>query len=131
MLLTLLLAAASVQTEKEISKNDCDRGANQGVMNQCAQQAWQRADTEMNEAWRVTYAAMKRADDRNTSRGGGFGFPAATLESQRAWLKYRDTQCTLIAGRYQGGSMQPLVRFNCLERMTRDRTRQLRALLEV
>ncbi len=130
MLLTLLLAAASVQTDK-VSKTDCDRGANQAVMNQCAQQAWQRADTEMNGAWRVTYAAMKRTDARNTSRGGGFGFAAATLESQRAWLKYRDTQCVLIAGRYQGGSMQPLVRFNCLERMTRDRTRQLRALLEV
>ena len=120
MLLTLLLAAAL--------QAGCDDATTQVDMNRCAQAAWQRADAAMTREWQASYAAMKAKDAADTSRGGGFGYAAAALASQRAWLKFRDTQCVLEAGRYAGGSMQPLARANCLERLTKERAQQLRDL---
>jgi len=120
VLLTLLLAAAL--------QAGCDDATTQVDMNRCAQAAWQRADAAMTREWQASYAAMKAKDAADTSRGGGFGYAAAALASQRAWLKFRDTQCVLEAGRYAGGSMQPLARANCLKRLTKERAQQLRDL---
>ncbi len=120
MLLTLLFAAAA--------QGGCANATTPIDMNRCGQVAWQRADAAMTREWQASYAAMKARDAANSSRGGGFGYAAAALASQRAWLKFRDTQCVLEAGRYAGGSMQPLARSNCLERLTKERAQQLRDL---
>ena len=82
----------------------------QTAMNQEAGAAWKAADATMTAQWQRTYAAMKRRDAADTTRGGGFGYAAATLASQRAWLAFRDSQCTIEGGEYAGGSMQPMVR---------------------
>ncbi len=121
MLLSILLAAAAAQ-------GGCANATTQSAMNQCAQAALQRADAAMTREWQASYARMKRRDAADTSRGGGFGYAAAALNSQRAWLKFRDAQCVLEGGKYAGGSMQPMVRANCLERLTTERAKQLRDL---
>ena len=114
ILSTLLLAApAAAQT--------------QGQMNARAGAAWKAADAAMTAQWTRSYAYMKRLDAQDRSRGGGFGYAAALLESQRAWLRFRDAQCTVEGGRFAGGSLQPMTRANCLAQMTRERTTQLRA----
>jgi uncharacterized protein YecT (DUF1311 family) len=87
------------------------------------------ADATMTAQWKRTYAAMKRLDAADTSRGGGVGYAAALLESQRAWLKFRDTQCVIEGSEFAGGSLQPMVRGNCLTRLTRERTKQLENLV--
>ncbi len=89
---------------------------------------YKAADAAMTAQWQRVYAAMKRRDAATRGRGGGFGYAAATLESQRAWLNFRDKQCVIEAGQYAGGSMQPMVRAQCLTRLTKERTRQLAAL---
>lgn len=93
-------------------------------MNQQATAKWKAADGSMTRQWRVVYAQMKRLDARDTSRGGGFGYAAAALESQRAWLPFRDRQCVIEAAKYAGGSMVPMARARCLTRLTRERTSQ-------
>ena len=98
----------------------------QAEMTRSAGAAYTRADATMTQAWRTAYAAMKRKDAADTSRGGGFGYALALLESQRAWLKFRDTQCVVEGGRYAGGSMQSMVQAQCRTRLTQERTRQLR-----
>lgn len=113
-LLVVLAAPAASQT--------------QAGMNANAGAQLKAADAVMTVQWKRAYAYMKRMDAADTSRGGGFGYAAATLESQRAWLKFRDTQCVIESGEVAGGSMQPMVRVGCLTRLTRERTRQLSAL---
>ncbi|MFZ2997061.1 lysozyme inhibitor LprI family protein [Sphingobium sp.] len=118
MLLILLAAAAS-----------CANAQTQSQMTQCAAQAYASADAAMTRQWKVTQAAMKRLDARDTSRGGGFGYAAALLASQRAWLAYRDRQCVIAAGEFAGGSMQPMAAAQCKERLTHARTKELKALI--
>lgn len=119
MLLILLAAAAAT----------CASPQTQTQMTQCAGQAYASADATMSRQWKLTYAAMKSLDGKDKSRGGGFGYAAALLESQRAWLKYRDTQCVISAGEFAGGSMQPMAAAQCKARLTQARTKELKALL--
>lgn len=101
----------------------------QAQMNAQAGNEWKAADAAMTAQWKRTYAYMKGRDAQDRSRGGGFGYAAATLESQRAWIAFRDRQCTIEGGQFAGGSMQGMARAQCLTRLTRERTRQLGALI--
>ncbi len=88
---------------------------------------WKAADAAMNTQWRRTHAAMKRRD--GPTPGGGFGYAAATLASQRAWLAFRDQQCTIEGAEFAGGSLQPFARLQCMARLTKERTVQLKDLM--
>ncbi|MDJ0277052.1 DUF1311 domain-containing protein [Sphingomonas sp. 2R-10] len=125
MLLTLLLLADAVG-------GNCAKAPTQAAANRCAELGWQAADRDMNREWRAARSTMQARDARDPTRGGGFGYAAALLDSQRAWLKFRDTQCVLeggIDGRNGDGSdARALVRFSCMERMTIARTQALRHL---
>ena len=112
--LALLAPAAEAQTQAQ--------------MNQQAGAAYKQADAQMTQAWRVLYADMKKRDAADGSRGGGFGYAAAALASQRAWLQFRDKQCVLESGEFAGGSLQPMAQAQCLAKVTRARTQQLKGI---
>ena len=101
----------------------------QAQMNAQAADDLRRADAALNAQRKQTYARMKDRDARDGSRGGGFGYAAATLASQRAWLQFRDKQCEIEGGQYAGGSLQGVVRGQCFTRLTRERTKQLKDLM--
>ena len=121
MLLSLLLFVDAVN-------GNCGKAPTQAQANACAERSWQASDAAMTREWRATHAAMQARDANDKSRGGGFGYAPALLQSQRAWLKLRDTQCVLEGGVYGGGSAQPLARYSCMERMTNERAQALREL---
>ena len=100
----------------------------QAQMTRTAEQGYKSADAVMTREWNATNAFMKRRDSADHSRGGGFGYAAALLASQRAWLKYRDSQCVIEAGEFAGGSMQAMSRFSCLADLSRARGKELAAL---
>ena len=106
----MLVAPASAQTQAELNSQ--------------AGAAWKKADVAMTEQWKLRYAAMKRLDAQNRSRGS-FSYAAALLDSQRAWLRFRDAECAIEAAEMLGGSMAPMVRAHCLARLTRERGTQL------
>lgn len=95
----------------------------QAAMNAQAGQDLKRSDAAMNAQWQRTYAYMKGRD-----RFGNFGYAAKTLDSQRAWLKFRDAQCTIEGGQYAGGTAEPMARTTCLARLTKQRTAQLKEM---
>ncbi|HVI06279.1 MAG TPA: lysozyme inhibitor LprI family protein [Sphingomicrobium sp.] len=84
-------------------------------MNMCAGREFERADRDLNLEWAKAKGWAK--DDPQTSR--------LLLRSQRAWLKYRDAQCELMADEDRGGSIAPLEQGKCLTGMTRERTEAL------
>lgn len=49
---------------------------------------------------------------------------------ERKWLAYRDSHADFEASLYEGGSIQPLIRTNCLVQMTRNRIKELKEVLE-
>jgi uncharacterized protein YecT (DUF1311 family) len=97
-------------------------------MNMCAEIDFERADADLNAAWRDAIAEA-RASDREIDRQYDQRptEEAKMREAQRAWLVFRDAQCTVEGyGEARGGSMEPMVYSGCRARLTRERIVQLR-----
>jgi uncharacterized protein YecT (DUF1311 family) len=126
MIWTVALALIAAQTPDE---PNCRDPQAQMEMNVCAGLDFEAADRELNTAWREAIANARAADreiDRQyDQRPTG---EAKMREAQRAWLIFRDAQCTVEGyGEARGGSMEPMVYGGCRARLTRERTAQLRA----
>ena len=113
----LILAALAAPPAAAQTSVDCSRQQTQLDMNFCARSGWEVADGELNRLWSV----VKPAADR---RGQG----AALLQAQRAWLRYRDATCEAERDGYAGGSIAPLVYWQCMDRLTIARNAELRAM---
>ena len=130
MLIALLLAAAmpaSGPTPTPTPKPT----PTQGPLTTRALADYKAADAEMAAQWKLTNAFMKGKDALDRSRGGGFGFAAALLVSQRAWLSYRDAACAVEGGIYAGDIRQQLMIAQCKTALTNARTLQLKGLMAV
>lgn len=80
--------------------------------------AW---DGLLNAEYRATRARM---------RDLGGGRAEALLDAQRAWIAFRDAECTLSYIRWQEGTIRSIVAANCQMVMTARRTIALRDMRE-
>jgi uncharacterized protein YecT (DUF1311 family) len=115
----LLLALATL--------SECDAAARSSGLDyrQCLGTMSQRADAEMAAQWRLALAAARREDRENR----GENKPSMTgglLESQRAWLRYRQAECTMIGEQAAGGTGVGEMYSECSIELTRERTELLR-----
>jgi uncharacterized protein YecT (DUF1311 family) len=122
-LLVLALMSAGVSAS-------CADPQTNAEMIECAGKDYRAADTLMSQAW-IAAAALMKQRDREQSGGADKrpGYFAVLLESQRAWLRFRDAQCTTQGYVARGGSMEPLLVLSCKEELTKTRARQLRSLI--
>jgi len=94
----------------------CDSPQTQMEMNRCVALDLEKAIDDMNAAysdlmWRIP--EEKRKDLR---------------EVQQAYISFKYRQCRLESSYAEGGSMQPMLRDACLERMSRQRITELQNL---
>lgn len=123
MIAALLLLAAGTQ-------ENCG-DLPQQPMNMCLFEAYQRTDAEMNRQWRITSEDMKAGDrDIDRSYDKDPGYFDTLLAAQRAWLTWRSQQCLLESFEMRGGSGAPMMHSLCMDRVTRERTGQLKSLVE-
>jgi uncharacterized protein YecT (DUF1311 family) len=122
----VIVAAALVFAQKDENTNKhhatadavCGEANTQMEINQCLAAGYQRADKELNELYSNTVDKQDPADRDHLQ------------EAQRAWIKYRDANCEAAAALYQGGSIQPSVRSECLRRNTRARVAELHQIYD-
>jgi uncharacterized protein YecT (DUF1311 family) len=107
---------------------NCAEPATQIDMNLCADRAWKLADEDLNLAYGFAKEMMATIDAGLPSDEQGAA--KALTEAQRAWISFRDAGCAAEGFRVRGGSMEPMVVGQCLERVTRARTEELRSLGE-
>ena len=99
----------------------------------CAWRDYKVADSKLNAQWKLTLQLARRKDARFTelpapARDSRPSYSVVLANSQRAWLKFRDTQCASEGYYGRGGTIEPMLVNMCLARMTRERTAQLRNL---
>ena len=120
MLLMFLLAQVT----------NCSEPITQMEMNSCASADHQREDTAMTAQWRKTLAYMRKQDrDTAPKTDKRRSYGDTLLESQRAWLRYRDTQCVIEGYAARGGSMEPMLIAACKASLTAARRRDLAELI--
>jgi uncharacterized protein YecT (DUF1311 family) len=127
-MLRFLLPALILMPLPVLAQNvDCANAIAQSDLNICAEQDWQEADADLNRAYQQVMAEMKRMDaDLPPDLQGA---ETALRTAQRAWISYRDANCTAAGFRFRGGSAEPLLIYGCLRQMTLDRTEELLALI--
>ena len=106
---------------------DCDNAMAQQELNACAYRAWEAADADLNDAYKVAIAAMKDMDANMPDDLQGA--EEALRVAQRAWVAYRDANCVVAGFPMHGGSAEPLLIYGCMDQMTVDRTAELRDML--
>lgn len=119
------VAPPAVLAQDEI---DCGNPGTQVELNQCAVQAWEKADAELNRAYQEAMANMKEADSFYPDDMKGAA--DALKEAQRAWIPFRDKACVSYGFLAHGGSMEPQLIYDCKTRRTRERTEELRELVK-
>ena len=117
-LMALSVAAQKAPVKKAAPKPSCADAPNQNEMNRCAYEEYQKADAELNKVYRQLQPKLVAGHDEKLKA------------AQRAWLAFRDAHCECESFAFEGGSMQPFLRSSCLEQATRDRTKQLQAMLK-
>ena len=110
----LWLAAALPAAAREVDGVDCNNAMAQNDMNICADRDFHKADAVLNKTYQDTIKGMD----------------AHTLDllrkAQRAWVAFRDGECTYESAENEGGSIYPMVYSGCLTRLTKLRIQQLK-----
>ncbi|MBJ3815956.1 DUF1311 domain-containing protein [Shimwellia pseudoproteus] len=109
--LSLLLPGAALAA-------NCDQAATQTEMNTCSAEQYQQADRQLNATWQNVSAL---ADDNQK---------ALLKKAQNAWIALRNADCALLASGTEGGSVQPMIRNQCMTDKTRDREAFLASLTQ-
>lgn len=100
------------------AQQDCPDESQAGL-NQCAGDAYKKADAALNAAYKQVMARLKDSEDAAKS----------LVAAQRAWIGYRDAECDFMSSGVEGGSARPMIVAQCLEQETTRRTDDLKALL--
>ena len=118
-----LVMLASAQRRRQ--KADCyETAMTQQAMNLCASREFEQADAELNGVYKQLLAANK--EDRL--------FVEKLTQAERAWLAYRDAHLASLYPPVENpqaayGSVYPMCHARAKAELTRERTKQLRAML--
>ena len=86
----------------------------------CADAAYKKADGALNGAYKTILKRLK--DDGAKTK--------LLVTAQKAWLSFRDAECAFSSSANAGGSIYPMAVSNCLEAVTKERTKALGAYLK-
>ncbi len=93
-------------------------------MKQCTWGAYQDADKLLNRVY------QRMSKDWIGDDPGAAERKKRLVAAQRAWVAFRDAECSLQATEMLGGTGEGLVEGGCLYKTTADRARQLEALMK-
>jgi uncharacterized protein YecT (DUF1311 family) len=120
MRLALTILAAIVLSTAAANAQDCANAQDQATLNQCAGAAFEKADKQLNEAYKQITQRLK--DNAESHK--------LLVEAQRAWVAYRDAECNFQGGPIdQAGSIYPTIVANCKAVLTENRLEDFRAYL--
>jgi len=94
---------------------NCTDPQTQSEMNMCADQDFRAADAQLNATYRQLAAKL----DAHSK--------ALLVDAERAWVAFRDKECTFETVGNEGGSIRPMLYSGCLTTLTKARTRDLKA----
>ena len=95
--------------------DDCENAQSQTDMTECAAKALQHADAKLNAHYKEIEGRLK--DDAPTRK--------LLVSAQRAWIAYRDAECTFQPSGAEGGSAYPMLVASCKAGLTTERAKAL------
>ena len=102
---------------------DCTKAEAQVEMTYCAEQAWNAADADLNQAYKAAIQMLKDVDAALPMADRGA--VDSLRQAQRYWITFRDNACAAEGYPMHGGTAEPMVIYGCRARLTRERTEGL------
>jgi len=99
--------------------DDCDNASDQRTMSECTDKAFKKSDATLNALYRQIVQRLQ--DDAATTK--------LLVSAQRAWVAFRDAECTFSASSTSGGTMYPMVYATCADGLTQKRIDELKVYL--
>jgi uncharacterized protein YecT (DUF1311 family) len=94
-------------------KINCTNPGSNVEYKECAYRAYQASDNQLNRVYKPIFTKLKGTEKQRL------------IESQSAWIKFRDANCNFEVYRNRDGTGYGGFLSNCLERMTKARTVEL------
>lgn len=116
--LGLGVSGVALATVAENKTEPCDTSLSTFELQACTQQAYEAADVRLNEVYRTALAGL---GDRETEM---------LREAQRAWVRFRDTECSFQRALWQGGTGAGYAEFECLRQLTLRRAEDLQRVVD-
>ncbi len=82
-------------------------------MRHCASQSYEKADKQLNQVYRQLKPKLSPSRQKKL------------VETQLAWIEFRDKNCKFEASHVEGGSLEPVLELLCLVEMTEERVKDL------
>jgi uncharacterized protein YecT (DUF1311 family) len=98
---------------------DCSAAETQADMTSCAAEDYKDADAELNTVYKQVADRLKAVPDSSK----------LLVAAQRAWIAFRDSECSFASSAVAGGSLQPMINATCMAGLTRARTEELKNYL--
>jgi len=95
-------------------------GQTQMEMNQQASTNYKKADVKIA----IIYEKVQKLTLNDIDK-------KLLLDAQRTWIKYKEPHCKSASASYNGGSIQPVIFYNCLTEITNERIKQLNIYLGI
>lgn len=119
--LFLFTVSAPAQNKKPAAPCQ-DTAQTQFDLNNCAHEAYVKADNTMNITYKKVMASLTE---------DGPQYSQKLKAAQLLWIKYRDATCESESSLNEGGTMYPMVYNFCLAGVTDERNTRLKELLKV
>lgn len=97
-----------------LASSECDDASDQTTMTKCANDKLSEADKHLNKNYKEIEKRL--ADDEEAKK--------LLITSQRAWVKFRDTECNFSTSATVGGSIHPMMIASCRAQLTTERNKQ-------
>lgn len=118
LLILLVLPISSVLAE-EIIETNCNNPRDTPGYSDCAYHAYEVADQQLNDIYKKVLATVK-GEEKNL-----------LITAQKAWIQFRDTNCDFETFNVRGGTGWSTYHDECLERMTLQRTLEIKNMLRL
>jgi uncharacterized protein YecT (DUF1311 family) len=116
----ILVAALVATSVVAANADDCDNAqGGQAGLNECYANAFKKSDAELNKLYKEIEGRLK--SDPDTTK--------LLVTAQRAWVAFRDAECTFQSGGVSGGSAAPMIHSMCLDGLTQSRIEDFKGYL--
>jgi uncharacterized protein YecT (DUF1311 family) len=117
MLLIAIISRCLFTPSGEALASACDKASTQSEMNICGGKETHGADAELTAIYQKLLAKVSPDGQ------------AALRAAERAWINYRDKQCSFNSLGSAGGSVHDMVEAQCLTDLTNQQIKQLQQQL--
>jgi uncharacterized protein YecT (DUF1311 family) len=110
----LVISTPSIAQRQTIN---CSKAITTPELKFCSQQSYQAADKKLNQVYQQVTSSLESEPKQ------------LLITGQQSWIKFRDNNCNFEVYSSRGGTGYEIFRNGCLERLTKQRTKDLQNYL--